>query len=70
MNLLNEYGIQTRPGTHAIHRLGYYKNKYNMKPEEYPVSATCEDTTITLPIFPGMADKQQNYVVEKLKKCL
>ncbi len=50
--------IQTRPGTHAVHRLGYYRDKYGLGREDFPNAALCEDTTITLPIFPGMTDGQ------------
>lgn len=59
--------IQTRPGTHAVHRQGYYKNKYSLKPEMFPNAAMCEDTTITLPVFHGMTDDEQDQVVEKIK---
>jgi len=70
MENLAEKGIQTRPGTHAVHRLGYYKNKYGLKTEDFPVSAKCEDTTITMPIFPGMTDQDQSLVVDIIKKSL
>lgn len=62
MKRLAEHDIQTRPGTHAVHRLGYYANKYGLRPEQFPVAASSEDTTITLPIFPGMTESQQNTV--------
>ena len=59
-------GVQTRPGTHAVHRLGYYVEKYNTRPQDFPSACIAEDTTITLPIFPGMTDAQQEKVVELL----
>jgi len=59
-------GVQTRPGTHAVHRLGYYTEKYHTQPQDYPNACIAEDTTITLPIFPGMTDAQQEKVVELL----
>jgi perosamine synthetase len=58
--------IQTRPGTHAVHRLGYYRNKYGLAEDACPNAALAEDTTITLPIFPGMTDADQTRVVEVL----
>ncbi|MBE9207151.1 DegT/DnrJ/EryC1/StrS family aminotransferase [Nostoc sp. LEGE 06077] len=70
MEALAEDGIQTRPGTHAVHRLGYYQNKYNLKAEQYPHAANAEDLTITLPIFPGMTDSDQQLVVNSLKAGL
>lgn len=62
--------IQTRPGTHAVHRLGYYATKYGYRPEEFPHAAAAEDTTITLPIFPGMTDADQDKVVEIVTRTL
>lgn len=70
MEYLNNNGIQTRPGTHAVHRLGYYRNKYGLKPGDFPISAACEDTSITLPIIPGMNAEQQTYVVKKIIAAL
>jgi len=67
MTALADKKIQTRPGTHAVHRLGYYKNKYGLRPEQFPNAALAEDTTITLPIFPGMTDDDQHQVVNILR---
>lgn len=62
--------IETRPGTHAVHRLGYYARKYNLHSTDFPNAALCEDTTITLPIFPGMTDVDQDEVVETLTRAI
>jgi perosamine synthetase len=61
---LAKANIQTRPGTHAVHRLGYYTNKYGWKAEQFPNATLAEDTTITLPIFPGMTEDDQQKVVQ------
>jgi len=66
MDRLSGTGIQTRPGTHAVHRLGYYREKYGLHAEDFPEAALAEDTTITLPIFPGMTEGQQSEVVASL----
>lgn len=66
MEQMAEHEIQTRPGTHAVHRLGYYRQKYGIAPEDFPNAALCEDTTITLPIFPGMTEGDQEQVVDVL----
>lgn len=59
--------IQTRPGTHAVHRLGYYSNKYGLRAEQFPNACRAEDTTITLPIFPAMSYQQQKYIVDTIR---
>lgn len=66
MKSLDEAGIQTRPGTHAAHRLGYYAKKYGLRSSDFPNAVTAEDTTITLPVFPAMTDAQQDSVVERM----
>jgi len=70
MRALEAAGIQTRPGTHAVHRLGYYARKYGIRPEDFPNAALAEDTTITLPILPGMSDDQQDRVVAALNAAM
>jgi perosamine synthetase len=70
MNHMQKAGIQTRPGTHAVHRLGYYAEKYGLKPGDFPIAATSEDTTITLPIFPGMTEGDLKTVCDALKAGL
>lgn len=67
MAVLAEKQIQTRPGTHAVHRLGYYANKYALRAEAFPNAVIAEDTTITLPIFPGMTDDDQQRVVQVIR---
>jgi perosamine synthetase len=62
--------IETRPGTHAVHRLGFYAKKYGYRLADFANAALCEDTTITLPIFPGMTDAEQDTVVDVLAEAL
>jgi dTDP-4-amino-4,6-dideoxygalactose transaminase len=68
MDHLDSCGIQTRPGTHAVHRLGYYVQKYGLKPEQFPNACRAEDTTITLPLFPNMTEHDQIHVANSLKQ--
>jgi perosamine synthetase len=70
MAVLAQRGIQTRPGTHAVHRLGYYREKYGLRPEQFPVAAASEDETIALPLFPGMTAADQAAVVAGLRAGL
>ena len=70
MDYLASLNIQTRPGTHAVHRLGYYQSKYHLSPSDFPVASLCEDMTITLPLFPGMTLEDQQVVISNLKKAL
>ena len=66
MDVLASQNIETRPGTHAVHRLGYYARKYGLKSEMFPNACLAEDTSITLPIFPGMTGKDQESVASTI----
>jgi len=70
MAFLADRDIQTRPGTHAVHRLGYYRDKYSLVEQQFPAACLCEDTSVTLPIFPGMKQDDVSTVVGALKEAL
>jgi len=70
MDHLGSKNIQSRPGTHAVHNLGYYRNKYNLSRDDFPVASNAEDTTITLPIFPGITEADQDLVVKTVLNAL
>ncbi|MGH8643131.1 MAG: DegT/DnrJ/EryC1/StrS family aminotransferase [Gammaproteobacteria bacterium] len=67
---LAAHNIQTRPGTHAVHLLGYYRDKYSLRADDFPVAARSQDSTITLPLFPGVTDTDQQLVAKLIKEAL
>lgn len=67
MEKLQQMGISTRPGTHAPHMLGYYANKYNIKPEDFPGAKDCNDYSMSIPLFNKMTKEDYEYVVYCLK---
>ncbi len=67
MTELDRKGIQTRPGTLAVHVTGYYRDKYKLRPEDCPASWRAQEQTMTLPLFPGMTDAQQDRVANTLR---
>jgi len=70
---LEEKGVATRQGTHAIHTLTYYKNKYNLKDEEFLMSYAADRLSIALPLYTKMSDEEFEYVINCIKdviKCL
>ena len=63
-------GIGVRQGTHAVHTLGYYKNKYALKESDFPNSYAADRLSIALPLYAGMTEGEFDYVVEKIKESL
>ena len=70
MEYLQEQGISTRPSTHAVHMLTYYKYKYKKESINYPESYAANNCSISLPLFHGMKDSEQSYIIEKIKQKL
>ena len=57
-------GVSTRPGTHAVHTLSYYRSRYGLKPFDYPVSWFADRCSVALPIFNGMTEAEQDHVID------
>ena len=61
-------GVATRPGTHAVHVLGYYREKYGLKPEDFPNAYLADRLSLALPLYPSMTEAEQDHVVAVLKR--
>ena len=66
MEDLLKAGVSTRPATHAVHMLSYYREKYGLKPADFPNAWAANDCSISLPLFHGMTDAEQDYVIEQV----
>jgi len=68
MEALLAKGISTRPGTHAVHMLGYYKQHHGLKSEDFPGAFDCDQHTMAIPLHNRMSPEDYAYVVETLKE--
>jgi len=67
MEKLQKQGISTRPGTHAVHMLNYYAQKYNIQPSDYPGAQAANDLSMAIPLHNRMVAEDYHYVVAVLK---
>lgn len=67
MEKLQEQGISTRPGTHAVHMLNYYADKYGIQPSDYPGAQAVNDYSMSIPLHNRMVAEDYHYVVAVLK---
>ncbi len=67
MEILQEKGISTRPGTHAVHMLNYYKEKYQIQPSDFPGAQIANDYSMSIPLHNRMDLDDFAYVVAILK---
>ncbi|MET2987012.1 DegT/DnrJ/EryC1/StrS family aminotransferase [Herbaspirillum seropedicae] len=67
MDSLQQAGISTRPATHAVHMLTFYREKYALKPADFPNAWAANDCSISLPLFHGMTQAEQDFVIEQVR---
>lgn len=68
MEILQERGVSTRPGTHAVHMLGYYRERFGLTPEDFPAARDCNDNTMAIPLHNRMTAEDYAYVVKTIKE--
>ena len=67
---MSEAGIGTSVHYKPLHQMTYYKTKYNLKAEDYPVSERTWKGNVSLPIYPYMTEEQLSYICSIAKKIL
>lgn len=67
MEQLQARGISTRPGTHAVHMLGYYRERFGIRPDDFPGARDCDTNTMAIPLHNRMSEDDYAYVVEALR---
>ena len=68
MHVLEKQGISTRPGTHAVHMLGFYRDKFNIQSGEFPVATECDKNSMAIPLHNRMEQKDYKYVIESIRQ--
>lgn len=66
MERLKQAGVATRPGTHAVHQLGLYRQRYNLKPEDFPEARDADAQTLAIPLHNRMDAADFAHVVAAL----
>jgi len=66
MARLQEQGISTRPGTHAVSELGYYRKRYSLATAQFPIASRLQEESMALPLHNQMSDADYQRVVDAL----
>lgn len=67
MEYLQQAGISTRPGTHAVHMLGFYKHTFGIHPMDFPGAYACNEYSMSIPLHNKMVEEDYEYIVDILK---
>ena len=65
---LNKNGIGTGLHYIPIHLLTYYKAKYSLRVNDFPVALRAYQQVLSLPIYSSMSDAEVKTVIDKIKK--
>jgi dTDP-4-amino-4,6-dideoxygalactose transaminase len=68
MKTLYSKGIHTRPGTHAVPMLGFYRQKYGFTADHFPGARDCDRYSMAIPLHNRMVAEDFEYVVKAIKK--
>ncbi len=67
MELLQQQGISTRPGTHAVHMLGAYARRFGIKPSDFPSACAADQYSMAIPLHNKMVKEDFDYIIHALK---
>jgi len=65
---LQKYGIETGLHYIPINLLQYYKNKYNLRVNDFPVSLKNYQQVLSLPCYYGLSDKDIEFICDKIEE--
>lgn len=65
---LQERGVGARPGTHAVHALDYYRDRFKLEPGDFPVALECRDRSLAIPLHNRMDEEDYLYVASVLRE--
>jgi perosamine synthetase len=67
MEWLAARGIATRPGTHALCELSYYRDHLGVDRARYPVASRLHHQSMAIPLHNRMCEEDFQYVVDHLR---
>lgn len=67
MEILQQNGISTRPGTHAVHMLDVYAKMYDIQPQDFPNAFKADQYSMSIPLHNKMVKEDFDYIIAALK---
>jgi dTDP-4-amino-4,6-dideoxygalactose transaminase len=70
IQMMAKEGIGTSVHYKPLHQMTYYKETYNLRPEDYPNTEKIWHGNISLPIYPQLTTLELRYICNTLNKIL
>jgi dTDP-4-amino-4,6-dideoxygalactose transaminase len=68
MRRLQKVGVATRPGTHAVSELAFYRRSLGLEPGQFATAADLQERTMALPLHNRMTESDYKHVAEQLHR--
>lgn len=66
MEVLQQQGISTRPGTHAVHMLDIYARTFGIQPQDFPNAFKADQYSMSIPMHNRMVKEDFDYIISAL----
>jgi len=63
-------GIGTSVHYKPLHRMTYYRERYRLRPEDFPNTERIWQGTVSLPIYPSLSEAELEYIVATIRGLL
>ena len=63
-------GIGTSVHYRPLHRMTYYRDRYGLRPEDFPNAERHWRGAVSLPIYPSLKDEELGYICREIRKIL
>ncbi|MGO9961476.1 MAG: DegT/DnrJ/EryC1/StrS family aminotransferase [Solirubrobacteraceae bacterium] len=70
LDALHDCRIGTGVHYRGVHLHPYYRDRYGLAPDDFPVATDISERTVSLPLSPKLADSDQDDVVDALRELL
>lgn len=70
IEILQSRGIGTGVHYKPLHRLQYYRQKYNLKPSDFPHTEKYWQGCMSLPLYDSLTDSQVDFICDTIKDIL
>jgi len=67
---LSDAGIGTSVHYVPLHRQPYWRDRYGLTPEQFPVAEAAYQLMFSIPLFTAMSDDEQSRVIAALRACV
>lgn len=70
IELMADKGIGTSVHYKPLHRMTYYKERYGLRPEDFPNAERIWKGCVSLPIYPTLSDEELGYICKCIHEIL